>query len=51
MTERVFTVLCDKWGCLWQGSSYDYDRACEWAQEHNAIGDGHAAWMLDEPNE
>lgn len=44
----TYTVLCDKRGCLWQCSTTNADQAVRWANEHDAIGKGHVADVIDE---
>lgn len=36
--QLVYTVMCHKFGCLWQGSSYDRAEAQRWGEEHTHDG-------------
>lgn len=44
----LYTVQCDKWGCVWQCSTQNVSQAVHWADEHDALGDGHIADVIDE---
>jgi hypothetical protein len=34
MSDRIYTAMCNEWGCLWQASTADRDEAHRWRDEH-----------------
>lgn len=37
----IYTVMCGKFGCLWQSATEDSSQAETWRNDHDALREGH----------